>query len=84
MEIDVNKVFPSDQIPCSNGKDWRYIVGWQTERKTIIIPLLIKTHKDLLSSQYNKGSHYTMNFNVGADDNVEWLYHYRNLWNEVE
>ena len=23
MEIDVNKVFSSDQIPCSNGKDWR-------------------------------------------------------------
>ena len=26
--IDVNKLVISDKVPCSNGKDCRYIVGY--------------------------------------------------------
>ena len=29
--IDVDKVVLSDKMPCNNGKDWRYIVGYQVE-----------------------------------------------------
>ena len=29
--IDVNKLVVSDEVPCSNGKDCRYIVGYQVD-----------------------------------------------------
>ena len=29
---DVNKVVISDKVPCNNGKDCRYIVGYQVDR----------------------------------------------------
>ena len=29
--IDVNKVVLSDKVSCNNGKDWRYIVGYQVD-----------------------------------------------------
>ena len=29
--IDANKVVLSDKVACNNGKDWRYIVGYQVD-----------------------------------------------------
>ena len=68
--IDVNKVVVSDKVPCNNGKDCRYIVGYQIDEA--LIPLLIKTPSDIFSYgvlQYDKNSAYTMSFQI---------------WNEVE
>ena len=62
LTIDVNKVVLSDKVLCNNGKDWRYIVGYQVDGKTIIPPF-IKMLKNIFSygvSQYNKNSTYTM------------------------
>ena len=53
----------------------------------MMIPLFIKTHEDLLSygaSQHDKGLPYTINFNVGTDYNVQWLYYYPNVQGKVE
>ena len=46
--IDVNKVVVSDKVSCNDGKNWRYIVGYQVHEETII-PLLIKTPKNIFS-----------------------------------
>ena len=84
LTIDVNKVMLSDKVPCNNEKDWRYIVGYQVDGKTII-PLFIKMPKNIFSygvSQYDKNSAYTMSFNVS--EAPEWVLRYRNIWNEVE
>ena len=54
--IDVNKVVVSDKVSCNDGKNWRYIVGYQVHEETII-PLLIKTPKNIFSYgvlQYDK------------------------------
>ena len=62
----------SDKVPSNNGKDWRYVVGYQVDGETIIL-LFIKMSKDIFSygvSQYNKNSAYIMSF--------------RNMWNEGE
>ena len=70
LTIDVNKVVVSDKAPCNNGKDCRYIVGYQIDET--LIPLLIKTPSDIFSYgvlQYDKNSAYTMSFQI---------------WNEVE
>ena len=70
LTIDVNKVVVSDKAPCNNGKDCRYIVGYQIDEA--LIPLLIKTPSDTFSYgvlQYDKNSAYTMSFQI---------------WNEVE
>ena len=45
--IDVNKVMVSDKVPCNNGKDCRYIVGYQLGEA--LIPLFIKTPKNISS-----------------------------------
>ena len=53
--IDINKVVVSDKVSCNNGKDCRYIAGYQVNEA--LIPLFIKMPKDILScdvSQYNK------------------------------
>ena len=63
--IDINKVVVSDKVPGNNGKDCRYIVGYQVDGG--LIPLFIKTPKNIFSygvSQYDKNSAYTMSFNV--------------------
>ena len=39
--IDVNKLVASDKVPCNNGNDHRYIVGYQVDGA--LIPLFIKT-----------------------------------------
>ena len=62
--IDVNKFVISDKVPSNNGKDSRYIVGYQIDGA--LIPLFIKI-KNIFSygvSQFDKNSAYTMSFNV--------------------
>ena len=81
--IDVNKVVTSDKVPCNNGKDFRYIVGYHVDK--VLIPLFIKTPKNIFSygvSQYDKNSPYTISFNVSEEK--EWLSQYKKIWNEVE
>ena len=56
FRIDVNKVVVSDKVSCNDGKNWRYVVGYQVHGETII-PLLIKTPKNIFSNgvlQYDK------------------------------
>ena len=58
---DVNKLVISDKVLCNNGKDCRYVVGYQADGA--LIPLFIKTPKNVFSygvSQYDKNSAYTM------------------------
>ena len=50
--IDVNKLVISDKVPCNNGKDCRYIAGYQVDGGAGAV------------SQYDKNSAYTMSFNV--------------------
>ena len=81
--IDVNKLVVSDKLPCNNGKDCRYIVGYQANGE--LIPLFIKTPKQCFSygvSQYDKNSVYTMSFNVSEEK--EWVSQYQKIWNEVK
>ena len=73
----------SDKVPCNNGKDCSYIVGYQVDK--LLIPLFIKTPRDIFSyvvSQYDKDSAYIMSFN--ASEKKEWLSQYKKVWNEVE
>ena len=43
--IDVNKVVVSDKVPCNNGRDCRYIVGYHINETLILIPLFVKRPK---------------------------------------
>ena len=82
--IDINKVVLSNKVSCNNGMNWRYIIGYQVDRVTII-PLFMKTSKNIFIycvSQYDKNSAYAMLFNVPKVP--EWVLQYRNIWNEVE
>ena len=66
----------SDKVPCNNGKDCRYIVGYQVDWG--LVPLFIKTPKTIFSygvSQYDKNSAYTMSFNVF--EAKEWAFQYK-------
>ena len=79
---DVNKLVVSDKVSCTNGKDCRYIVGYQVDG--VMIPLFIKTPKNRVScgvSQYDKNSAYTMSFNVSEEK--EWVFQYKKIWIEV-
>ena len=81
--IDITKVVVSDEVSCNNGKDCRYIIGFQVDRG--IVPLFIKTPKNIFSygaSQYDKNSAYTMPFNVAEEK--QWVSQYKKIWNEVE
>ena len=81
--IDVNRVVVSDKVPCNNGKDRRYIVGYQVDEA--LIPLFIKTPRDIFSygvSQYDENSAYTMSFYVSEEKG--WVSQYKKIWNEVE
>ena len=81
--IDVNKIVVCDKVSCINGKDCRYIVGYQLDEA--LIPLFIKIPKNIFSyavSQYDKSSAYTMLFNVF--EAKEWVSQYKKIWNEVE
>ena len=73
----------SDKVPCNNGKDCCYIVGYQVDGA--LIPLFIKTPKNIFSygkSQYDKNSAYTMSFNVSEEKG--WVSQYKKIWNEIE
>ena len=66
--IDVNKLVVSGKVSRNNGKDCRYIVGYQVDG--VLIPLFIRTPKNIFSygvSQYDKNSAYTMSFNVSQE-----------------
>ena len=83
LTIDVNRVVVSDKVSCNNGKDCRYIVGYQFDGK--LISLFIKTPKNIFSygvSQFDKNSAYTMSFNVSEEK--EWVPQYKKIWYEVE
>ena len=80
---DVNKVVVSDKMSCNNGKDRRYIVGYQVNGA--LMPLFIKTPKNIFSygvSQYDKNSAYKMLFIVS--EAKERVFQYKKIWNEVE
>ena len=58
----------SDKVSCNNGKDCRYIVGYQVD--VVLISLFIKTPRNIFSydvSQYGKNSAYTVSFNVSEE-----------------
>ena len=72
----------SEKVPCNNGKDCRYILGYQVDES--LMPLFIKTPKNIFSysvSQYDKNSAYTMPFNVSEEK--EWMSQYKKILNEV-
>ena len=73
----------SDKESYNNGKDQRYIVGYQVDEAPM--PLFIKTPKNIFSygvSQYDKNSAYTMSFNVS--EAKELVSQYKKIWNEVQ
>ena len=81
--IDVSKLVVSKRVPYNNGKDCRYIVGYQVDG--VLIPLFIKTPKNIFSygvSNYDKNSAYKMSFNVSEEK--KWVSQYKKIWNEVE
>ena len=81
--IDVNKMVVSDKVSFNNGRDCRYIVGYQVDGA--LMPLFIKTPKNIFSYgvlQYDNNSAYTMSFNVPEAN--EWVPQYKNIWNEAE
>ena len=83
FRIDVNRVVISDKVPCNNGKDCRFVVGYQVD--VALIPLFIKTARDIFSynmSKYDKISACTMSFNVSEEK--EWVSQCKKIWNEFE
>ena len=69
LTIDVNKVVVSDKMTRNNGKDCRYIVGYQVDGA--LITLFIKNPENMFSygvSQYDKNSACTMLFNVAEEE----------------
>ena len=81
--MDVNKLVIPDKVPCNNGKDCLYIVGYQVNGAPA--PLFIKTPKNIFSygvSQYDKNSAYTMSFNVSEEE--AWKTQYKKIWHKVE
>ena len=72
--IDVNKLVVSDKVPYNNGKDYRYIAGYQ--HNEALIPLFIKTPKNIFRhgvSKNNKHSAYIMPFTVSLRKKSGWL-----------
>ena len=66
--MDVNKLVISDKLPCNNGKDCRYVIGYQVDGAPT--PLFIKTPKNIFShvvSQYDKNSAFSISFNVSEE-----------------
>ena len=45
--MDLNKLVISDKVPCNNGKDCHYVVGYQIDGAPA--PPLIKTPKNIFS-----------------------------------
>ena len=60
--IDINKVVVSNKVPCNNGKDCHYIVGYQADG--VVMLLFIKAPRDIFSysiSRYDKNWHCLYN-----------------------
>ena len=73
----------SDKVSCNNGKDCRYIVGYQVNET--LRPLFIKTPINVFSygmSQYNKNTTYTMSINVFEEK--ERVPQSKKVWSEIE
>ena len=70
----------SDKVSCSNGKDCRYIVGYQLYEA--LIQLFIKTPRDIFSYDVSQYDAYTMSINVSEEK--EWVSQYKKIRNEVE
>ena len=77
--IDINKLVVSDKVPCNNGKDSRYNVGYQVDGG--LVPLFIKTPENIFSygvSKYDKNSACTVSFNVSEEK--ECVAQYKKIW----
>ena len=73
----------SDKVSCNNGKDCRYVEGYNFDGA--LMPLFIKMPKNISSydvSQNDKNSVYTMSFNVF--EVKEWVLQYKKISNKVE
>ena len=73
----------SDKVPCNNGKDCRYVVGYQVDEA--LMPPFIKAPKDIFSygrSQYDKNSAYTMSSTVSQEK--AWVSQYKKILDVVE
>ena len=58
FSLGYDKVVVSDLIQCNNGKDKRYVIGYETSNG--IIPLYIKTPKNVFSNgvtQYSENTY---------------------------
>ena len=74
--IDLDRIIVSDPLSCNNGKDRKYIIGYETDAG--ITALYIKTPKNIFSpgvKQYNENSPYTMGFDL--DEHKNWLEQYK-------
>ena len=82
--IEVKKVVVSDKVYCNNGKDCRYIVGYQVHGP--LIPLFSKTPKNIFShgvSQYDK-KFYFFYFHSQVATIVLFSWHKLTLFNSNE
>ena len=71
FSLDYDKVVVSDPIQCNNGKDKRYVIGYEASNGTM--PLYIKTPKYVFSDgvrQYSENSAYKMSFDL--DIRIGW------------
>ena len=83
FRIDTNKLVISDKVSCNNGKDCRYVLGYQVDGG--LISLFIKTPKHIFSyvvSQSDKSSAYTMPFKVFEEE--AWKAQYKKIWDKIE
>ena len=75
---DISKVVLSDKVPCSNGKNCRYIIGYHTNET--LMPLFITTPKNIFSYgtlQYDKNPAYVISFNVTEEK--AWVAQYKKV-----
>ena len=72
--IDIKKVVVSDKVPCNNGKDCGYIVGYQVDGE--MIPPFIKKPRDTFS--YGN----ITSFNVSEEE--AWKAQYKKILGEFE
>ena len=83
FSLDYDKVVVSDPIQCNNGKDKRYVIGYETSNG--IIPLYVKTPKNVFSNgvrQYSENSAYMMSFDLDA--HKDWVEKYKLVWDRAE
>ena len=74
--INANKLVISNKVSCNNGKDCRYIVGYQVDGT--LVPLFVRTPKSMFSngvSQYDKNSASTMLLIIS--ERKEWVSQYK-------